>query len=235
MNVLPEQMLVLRKIAEGLGDLRDEVVLVGGMATGLLVTDPGAAEARPTIDVDFVIEVESRVDYYRRVRERLRARGFREDIREGAPLCRWLLDGHSVDVMPTDPEVLGFSNDWYPHAIATAERVLLTPDEAEPLAIRLVSAPAFCAMKLASFASRGDGDLLHRDIEDVISLIDGRGELLSEIEADSPELRTFLAVSISTLLRAGLEEHVASHLPGDFASQAREPLVVAILQRIADL
>lgn len=43
--------------------------------------------------------------------ERLRALGFREDQREGAPLCRWLVEDLVVDVMPARERVLGFTTD----------------------------------------------------------------------------------------------------------------------------
>jgi hypothetical protein len=234
-NASSEQIATLRKVAFGLGDLRDRVVFLGGAALGLLITDPGADEARPTMDVDLIVEVASQGEYYEKLCKRLRGRGFREDSREGAPLCRWLLDEQAVDVMPTNPQILGFSNAWYPHALATAQRVTLTAGTAAPVVIHLISAPAFLATKLASFASRGAGDLLHRDIEDIIALVDGRVELIGEVESDNRELGVFVAQSIRALLGGDLEEHIASHLPGDPASQAREPFVVTRLRRLARL
>jgi hypothetical protein len=230
----PGQVAALLKVARGLGELREEVVFVGGIVGGLLVTDPGADEARPTLDVDLVVEVTSKVEYYEGVRGRLLSRGFREDTRERAPLCRWIFDGEDVDVMPTAPSVLGFSNRWYMHAIRTAQRLTLA-DDTGPLAIRVISAPAFLATKLEAFASRGGGDLTHPDIEDVVYLIDGRKELVREVESDLEELRAFVAESMKALLSAGLDERVSMHLRGDFASQAREPLVVGILRRLAAL
>ena len=233
MNASSEQIATLRKVALGLGDLCDQVVFLGGATIGLLITDPGAEEARPTIDVDLIIEVASKGEYYEKLCKRLRARGFREDSREGAPLCRWLFDEQAVDVMPTDPQILGFSNAWYSHALATAARVTLTSGTGEPAVINLISAPSFLATKLTSFASRGAGDLLHRDVEDIIALVDGRVELVREVEADTLELGAFVAQSMRALFDAGLEEYVASHLPGDSASQAREPLVLQRLRRLA--
>ncbi|SHM30245.1 hypothetical protein [Rhizobacter sp. OV335] len=45
----------LRRIAEALGDLREQVVFVGGAVAGLLVTDPLADSVRATRDVDAVV------------------------------------------------------------------------------------------------------------------------------------------------------------------------------------
>ena len=45
-------LALLEEAAALLGPLLDELVLVGGCAAGLLVTDPGASPIRPTEDVD---------------------------------------------------------------------------------------------------------------------------------------------------------------------------------------
>lgn len=74
---------------EQLGELVDEMVFLGGCATGLLITDPAAPPIRVTRDVDAIVQVISRADYYQ-LSEKLRARGFKEDASEGAPICRWL-------------------------------------------------------------------------------------------------------------------------------------------------
>lgn len=82
------EMLV--RVARGLGDLRPEVVFVGGAVVELFVTDPAAPRPRFTEDVDVVVEITTRAEWSR-LGERLRSRGFREDRREGAPICRWML------------------------------------------------------------------------------------------------------------------------------------------------
>lgn len=45
----------LHHVAEALGDLREQVVFVGGAVAGLLVTDPLADSVRATRDVDAVV------------------------------------------------------------------------------------------------------------------------------------------------------------------------------------
>ncbi|MGC9950358.1 MAG: hypothetical protein ABSF64_28670 [Bryobacteraceae bacterium] len=66
--------------------LLDEFVFVGGTVTGLLITDEAAADPRPTFDVDVIAEITSYAAYAT-FGDRLRALGFREDTREGAPLA----------------------------------------------------------------------------------------------------------------------------------------------------
>ncbi|MEN6359519.1 MAG: hypothetical protein ABFD59_05615, partial [Smithella sp.] len=106
-------------MARHLGNLREKVVFVGGCATGLLITDPAMPEVRSTQDVDVIVEVASRLEYYRLEKE-LRSRGFKQDMSENAPVCRWLVDDVKVDVMPTKEDILGFSNRWYLPAIRNA-------------------------------------------------------------------------------------------------------------------
>jgi len=107
---------MVEKVAVHLGDLKPRVVFLGGAATGLLLTDPGAPPIRATKDVDVIVQIGSRLEY-RSLEKELLALGFKQDRSEGAPLCRWMIDGLLLDVMPTDPSLLGFSNRWYPEAM----------------------------------------------------------------------------------------------------------------------
>lgn len=102
----------LRLIAVALGDLREQVVFVGGATAGLLVTDPAAERVRATKDVDAIVEAQ-RADFHR-VEERVAALGFVRDVASDV-MCRWIHreSGVLFDLMPVDARVLGFSNRWY--------------------------------------------------------------------------------------------------------------------------
>ena len=90
MSASPEALRAIRAVAIALGDLRDQVVFVGGVVRGLLVTDPAVEGSRATKDVDFITAgITSRAAYYAKIHRRLRDRGFQEDTSEGAPICRW--------------------------------------------------------------------------------------------------------------------------------------------------
>ncbi|MCW8920213.1 MAG: hypothetical protein OQK68_01935, partial [Sedimenticola sp.] len=121
-----------------LGSLSDEMVFLGGCATGLLITDPAAPPIRVTRDVDAIVQVASLAEYHK-LSAKLRAIGFKEDVSEGAPLCRWVADEVILDVMPTKESVLGFGNRWYAKAIEHALMIKLPSGQA----IRMVSAPYF--------------------------------------------------------------------------------------------
>jgi hypothetical protein len=209
---------LLEIAAERLRPLLPEIVFVGGCATGLLVTDPGATPVRRTYDVDVIAEIASYAAYAI-FSERLRELGFQEDASEGAPLCRWQYQGLLLDVMPLDAKILGFSNRWYADALRTAAEVHLPSG----LILRAITAPYFLGTKIEAFRGRGRGDYFaSHDLEDFITVVDGRTSLLDEVEAASAELRRFIGEAVGALLT---EQRFLDALPGyllpDESNQAR--------------
>ncbi|VAW71600.1 hypothetical protein MNBD_GAMMA13-873, partial [hydrothermal vent metagenome] len=189
-----------------------------------------APPLRATQDVDVIAEVASRADYYR-LSEQLRDRGFTEDQSPEAPICRWTVKGILLDVMPTNPDILDFGNAWYQPALNGAEDVDLPSGNK----IRMVTAPYFLATKLSAFDGRGKGDyLMSHDIEDIVAVLDGRAEVVDEVQASPEALRSHLAERFQALLDdARFVEAVAGHLPGDMGGQGRVAIVVKRIQSIA--
>ena len=233
MMPVPEQILI---VAERLGQLREDVVFLGGMVRELLVTDPVVPGRRFTRDVDVIVQIGTRAQHARFSQE-IRALGFTEDMSEDAPICRFVLKGAfqgenlPVDFMPLDEEILGFSNRWYPsafeHSVAFATSVGT---------IRLIDAPHFLATKLESFAGRGQGDYSHHDVEDVVVVVDGREELIEEIRRGPASIRRYIAHSIRELFEKKL--FIATlpwHLPPDAIGQGRLSLVEKRLRELSEL
>lgn len=216
--------------AGALGHLVDAVVLVGGCATGLLLTSIRSEMIRPTRDIDLVVEAVS-PRAYRGVERELRELGFVNDQSEDAPICRWRKDELIVDLMPTDERVFGFGNRWYPLAAETADPVALPNGQV----IRLTSAPVFIATKLEAFRDRGRGDYFaSHDLEDVITVIDGREELAAETRAAPAEIREALAAELRSLVEEpDFNDALAGLLPGDVGSQARLPMLYERLAALA--
>lgn len=221
---------ILERVVHQLGSLVDKMVFLGGCATGMLLTDVAAPPIRATQDVDVITEVASIPDYHRLAKQ-LRACGFKEDQSPEAPICRWTGSGVLLDVMPTNPDILGFGNPWYQAALDNAVTVSL-PSGAR---IRMVTGPFFLATKLAAFDGRGGGDYLaSHDLEDIIAVIDGRPEITDEIGRVDDKLQEHLARRFAELLRdPNFESAVPGHLPGDAASQARVPIVLERISAIA--
>jgi hypothetical protein len=214
---------LLELAAARLGPLLEEVAFLGGASLALWTDDPGAPDPRVTIDVDVVVVVDTRGDYYR-IGERLREQGFHEDDQSGV-ICRWRHDqGLILDVMPTDDSILGFSNRWYRDAVETAQEITL-PSGAT---IRAVTPPYLLATKLEAFRNRGGNDYLASvDFEDVMRLVDGRERLIQEVEQAPQDVRHFIATQfVQMLADEQFEAGVAGALMPDAASQARRELVL---------
>jgi len=212
-----------------LAPVLDDLVFVGGCTTGLFITDPAAAGNRPTVDVDAIVDVASYAGYAA-LAERLRALALAEDTSPGAPMCRWRHGSIVVDVMPVDERILGFSNRWYPTALATAGVL----DLAE-YRIRVVTPPLFVATKLEAFRGRGRGDFLgSHDLEDIVTVFDGRAELPREIAEAPTDVRNYIAAELRALLdNRDFLDALSGFLSPDAASQRRRPALEARLRDIA--
>ena len=85
------------KIAE----LKEEVVFVGGATVMLYVDKNIADEARPTEDIDILVEILHYGKSYDKLVESLLKLGFQPDT-ESKVICRYIYQGITVDVSVTD-------------------------------------------------------------------------------------------------------------------------------------
>jgi hypothetical protein len=92
----------------------------------------------------------------------------------------------------------------------------------------------FCATKLGAFASRGKGDYMaSHDLEDLLSVIDGRPELVREIQSAPLDVLAYIASEFRTLLDTeAFVDALPGHLHPDAASQGR---VGTILDRMRQI
>lgn len=224
-----KHLAMLDVVATALGPLAQQVVFVGGAVVGLLLDDPGSALIRATLDVDLVVEAISNADYYK-FGKQLKKRGFTEDTRERAPLCRWRVAGTTVDIMPSDPRPLGFTNPWYALALKTSVLARLPSG----ISINLIGASAFLGTKLTALSNRGMGDLqASHDMEDIVTLLDGRLPLESDIATTDSSLRSYIVGQLRAMCaRSDVEEILVGHLGSDVASQGRLPILLSRIRRI---
>lgn len=217
----------VERVAAALGELCDELVLVGGCAASLLIDTPTAPPPRVTYDVDLIAVVAALRNYHA-LEKKLALRGFARDMSPDAPICRWRIGVIEVDLMPTDAAVLGFSNRWYAEAATTATRLSLPSGTA----INLISAPAFLATKFEAFRSRGKGDLLlSHDFEDIVNVVEGRLFVVEEVDAGATTLKSYLAGQFADVIAAA---DFANVLPGLVAfDDLHEQRIERVRQRIA--
>jgi hypothetical protein len=127
---------LLEEAAIKLAPFLREIVFVGGVTLGLLITDEAAAPIRSTDDVDVIAEILTYVDYIA-FSERLRKAQFTEDTSDEPITCRWFHGKLKLDVLALSKEVLGYTNIWYESALHHAISFVLpsgTP-------IRMLQAP----------------------------------------------------------------------------------------------
>ena len=213
-------------VAAALGELCEEVVLVGGCAASLLIDAPLAPPPRVTTDVDLIAAVTALRDYYA-LERRLAQRGLIRDLAPDAPICRWRAGAVAVDLMPTDETILGFSNRWYAEAASSAIRIRLPSGRV----VNLISAPAFLGTKFEAFRSRGREDMLvSHDFEDIINVLEGRSLVVEEIRDASPQLKSYLSAAFEQIMA---RPSFGDTLPGLLAyDELHEQRVTLVLERI---
>ncbi len=223
-----ENITRIRAVYNALGDLADEVVFVGG-ATVSLYADRQTSEVRPTDDVDILVELYTRTEYAG-VEAALRDRGFQHDQESGI-MCRFTIGGITVDVMPIEESILGFSNQWYEEGYREAISHQLDED----YTVNIFSAPYFIATKLEAFKGRGeeDGRTSH-DFEDIIYVLNNRSTIWQEMEAAPDTVKEYLKDEVRALLdNAYLEEWISANL--EFSEQSRTEYIMEELRNFVSL
>jgi hypothetical protein len=226
---MASNLAMLARVARGLGDLKDEVVFVGGSVAELYADDPAASDIRPTMDVDCVVELSTRKGYYE-LEEALRLRGFKNDITPGAPICRWIFEDIIVDVMPDDEAVLGFSNRWYGPGIEHRIKMTL-PDGTW---VYVFPVEYYLTAKFEAMLSRGGNDLrTSHDFEDIVYILDNCVGLVEQaMVSKDKSLRDYLGEQCAALLMTpNIEESIEVALP--YGEGERRIVIMDIIKRIA--
>ena len=222
---------MLQTVANGLGDLKNEMVFVGGSVAELYVSNPATSDIRPTLDVDCVAELSSKIAHAKLEKE-LRAKKFTHDTTQGAPICRFIYKDILVDVMPTDSNVLGFTNIWYEEGVDT-KIVKTLPDGTE---VFVFPPEYYVAAKFEAHKGRGGNDLRQsHDFEDIIYIFDNCPDLLDNISNANATVRTYLMEECQNLLEnKGLTEGIESALPYGSGEESTD-MIMELIHNIAGI
>lgn len=181
-------------VANALGALKDKVVFVGGATISLYAEKP-VLEIRETDDVDVIVEI---LNYAERVKleEQLREIGFTNDIESGI-VCRYQINGITVDIMPTNDPSIGFENIWYPDGFKQAIDYSIDTR----CTVKILSPPYFIATKMEAFKSRGKGNgRTSHDFEDIIFVLESRRSIWHEMKSADQPVKEFLITEFQNLL-----------------------------------
>ncbi|MEG4446502.1 hypothetical protein [Microcoleus sp. F4-D5] len=224
------QIFMLETVAAVLSTVPATIVFTGGATISLYLDEAAAPDIRPTDDVDCVVSIASRAEYYQ-LSDLLRTLGLLESTEPGAPLCRWYCGEISIDVMPCDESVLGFSNRWYSPGIARAIRYQLPSGRQ----ILIFSAPYLLASKIEAFTGRGGGNFyFSSDIEDIMAVLDGRSSLIEEVQQADTEVKSFLSRWFRVELE-NLREIGPAFLSPVARNSGRANLLLQTIERLAML
>jgi len=213
-----QNIVRLRAVAQALKPLDQKVVFVGGATIALYANPETSMEVRPTDDIDVVVELAT-YGSYAKLEERLREIGFVNDT-EAKVVCRYKVRGITVDIMPTDPNVIGFSNKWYPVGFSKA----ILHDLTERESIYIFPLEYLVATKLEAFFSRGKTHFIFsRDFEDLVYLFENAEGIEVALLNCSSNVKKFLTSGFQQLLQhPDFEEGLLAHLhPGHASFQVK--------------
>ncbi len=220
----------LQIVAEGLSQIDNKFVFVGGAVVELYCDDQTRPEARETNDVDVVVEVVG-AGQKEKLDDSLRKTGFQPD-RDSKIICRHKYRGIIVDVMPSEERFLGFSNKWYKDGIINSVPINLN----EASVIQVFKVPYFLASKMEALEKERDGKDFrwNKDFDDIVYIFDNRTTLSEDILRADEEVKSYLKQAINRLLlRPGIDEDIAANL-GYYHSTERQERIIKIWQEIAE-
>ena len=219
------------KVAQKLNSVDLDFVFIGGGIIGFLIDDPLAFPVRVTKDIDVVLDILTDPGQIV-LEEKLRAVGFYHDMSENAPRCRWCSDNVKVDILSIKDKFSGMNMKWLKETLEAPEKI-----EHKGYVFNVASVPCFLAMKLEAFSDRGRSDYFgSRDIEDVVSVVDGRVSIVEEIRISDWKIINFISETIKKLLEIpDFVISISGHLRPDPASQQRKEIVIERLNKISQL
>ena len=134
--------------------------------------------------------------------------------------------------MPTDENVLGFNNQWYPGGVGNKIPKTL-PNGTE---IFVFSPEYYLASKFEAHNDRGGNDLRQsHDFEDIIYILDNCTSILEDIRNADEDVKNYLKDECKSLLdNDGLSEGIEAALPYGSDSD-RVELIETLISDIAAL
>ena len=103
-----------------------------------------------------------------------------------------------MQVVKRDGRKVEFDKVKIKSAISNATKRILSDN----LQIQIVSAPYLIATKIEAFKNRGMMDyMLSHDLEDIITVIDGRAEIVDEIVNADSKVKNYLSSSFIDIIK----------------------------------
>lgn len=219
----------LQEIAEGMHELNERLVYVGGAIAGSYANDPAATEPRTTTDVDCVVNSTNYAEHAA-FEEQLRKLHFQNDTESIPPvICRWVYNGEIVDVMSMEEKSLSFGNRWYRPGFEHRELYTL------PSGKQIYRLPAvyYLATKIEALLSRGGADWRGaKDFEDIIYVLNYCTDIMVRYHASEADVQQYLSEQFASMLhRPNINEEVECAISVDEIE--RTDMLMLIMSEIA--
>lgn len=227
-RVIPPSIQRLITVAIDLdGDLREQIVFIGGAVLPLLETDRTVLRSpRPTKDVDGVTGTTSYSKMFD-LEEALRARGFRNVSEPPTHIGRWKTPSEAIfDLVSAGSHTGGTGAERDQYAVGSA----LTLDI--PPVVRHANGVGFLVLKLDAYRDRGRKDPRgSKDLSDIVALLATRPSLVAEVRAEPEHVRRWISDDVGDLLMndSAIESHVIAHVSD------RDPLVDNVAERVLEV
>jgi predicted nucleotidyltransferase len=218
----------LELVAEGLKDLKNQMVFVGGAVVGLYVDVLSAKELRPTEDIDMTITLASFRNWYA-IQEQLSDYGFHPDP-FGHAICSFKYQDIPVDIMPAEDSPLGPANKWYALGFNN-----IWIRKIHDIEIQILPAPCFLATKFEAFKNRGKDYRTSHDFEDIIFIINNRESIVEEIHNAPYEIKVFLKEACQKILDYPTKDEILSVHISPLLIEEELPLLEAKIKQIAEI
>lgn len=215
-------------VADRLKEHLDNIVFTGGATVILYLDDKGAPDPRPTYDIDCVIEV-TYVELIKFEKE-LRKLGFTQPL-DTTLICRWEYNKIIVDFIPNDDKAFGFSNFWHKIGFKNALEYNIN----NKLKIKIFPAPIFISSKFQAFKNRGQNDYrTSQDIEDIITILNGRNNIYEEIKNSDQKLKTYIVQEFLKIYNNNsFNEIIYSNL--DVKDRNRQNYIAELIKKICHI
>jgi predicted nucleotidyltransferase len=223
------QIDAIRGAAQVLGEVRPQLVFLGGCVLGLYAR-PHGSNLRTTDDVDCVSTVVPWIRQEQLLADLCSKRVLVPDM-ERQHRYRVAQTGLVIDVLSPDGMNIGGGDAWLRAAADHAAEFDLGDGET----IRAVTPPYFLALKLSAFIDRGADVLSSKDMEDIVFLAVEVDGLVAQVETAGigHELRRLWhkALAKHQLDERDLRDVVDAHLGKE--DRIRRDEVVGILRSLA--
>jgi hypothetical protein len=222
-------MATVIEVANGLKELRERMVFIGGAVISLYTDDPAADEIRPTQDIDLTINLGNKYINIVEAERRLRELEFFPDP-EGHSICSYKYKNIPVDIMPASDSPVGPSNSWYIPGFDHLQQHEIS----DGLFINILPAPYFLATKFEAFNQRGGGQDYYgsHDYEDIIYILDNRIHIVDEILKSDELVKNFLINELTKLSKHPQSHEILSMHISPYIREERFPMLNDKINRI---